>query len=525
MNVKLVLYILGGMGLVSGAIMLISFNPLFDFILKKQLVLTEDSFSYDMWKELPEDLKMFNRLYYYNVTNYLEVEESRGQIKPLIEEFGPYIWRERHLKENIVWNNGENATRFYTDEDCFVNCERYYEEITTIDNGTVTYQQKKIWEFMEEETLPLTLDDTIVNINMIALSATEYARTQANPFFIDAIDGMMDETGAGMFLISNVRNFTFEGIVDPMITDAIEADMGLPIKYDKFGWFYPRNDSLNYDGTYSMWTGATSIDKVGQISEWNFFPKIDEAIYPDKCGELTGSAGEFFPPGRGKDYVDFFSPDLCRSIRFEYDEKTNVEGASGYKYKLGKDFVSNSTCNPENGCYNPSPAPDHNLPNGFHNVTACKFQAPAYISYPHFMDVDPMIIDQFHEDSKFNPDPEKHTSYLSLDPRSGIPLEVAIRLQINMLARPLTHTEEYNGTNYTISVKAFDDLPPTFYPVIWFETVTKIDGSTDLGKQVILVTKLPMIMYGVGGAITAIGFLVILIGVSKSFQYQGKRLV
>ena len=50
---------------------------------------------------------------------------------------------------------------------------------------------------------------------------------------------MMDETGAGMFLISNVRNFTFEGIVDPMITDAIEADMGLPIKYDKFGWFYP----------------------------------------------------------------------------------------------------------------------------------------------------------------------------------------------------------------------------------------------------------------------------------------------
>ena len=48
-----------------------------------------------------------------------------------------------------------------------------------------------------------------------------------------------------------------------------------------------------------------------------------------------------------------------RSIRFEYDEKTNVEGASGYKYKLGKDFVSNSSCNPGNGCYNPSPAPDH----------------------------------------------------------------------------------------------------------------------------------------------------------------------
>ena len=39
MNVKLVLYMLGGMGLVSGAIMLISFNPLFDFILKKVISL------------------------------------------------------------------------------------------------------------------------------------------------------------------------------------------------------------------------------------------------------------------------------------------------------------------------------------------------------------------------------------------------------------------------------------------------------------------------------------------------------
>ena len=61
------------------------------------------------------------------------------------------------------------------------------------------------------------------------------------------------------------------------------------------------------------------------------------------------------------------------------------------------------------------------------------------------MDVDPMIFDQFHPDTKFKPDPEKHTSYLSLDPRSGIPLEVAVRFQINGLARPLvSYNAEYN---------------------------------------------------------------------------------
>ena len=43
----------------------------------QQLVLTEDSFSYDMWQSLPEDLKMYTKIYYYNVTNYEEVEATR----------------------------------------------------------------------------------------------------------------------------------------------------------------------------------------------------------------------------------------------------------------------------------------------------------------------------------------------------------------------------------------------------------------------------------------------------------------
>ena len=52
---------------------------------------------------------------------------------------------------------------------------------------------------------------------------------------------------------------------------------------------------------------------VGQISEWNFKSNINEDIYPKPCGILSGSAGEFFPPGRDKiTDIEFFSPDLCR---------------------------------------------------------------------------------------------------------------------------------------------------------------------------------------------------------------------
>ena len=56
MNAKLVFYLLGGMGLVSGAIMLISFKPLFDFILKKVIILLlhmdEIKFFLLMFKEI-----------------------------------------------------------------------------------------------------------------------------------------------------------------------------------------------------------------------------------------------------------------------------------------------------------------------------------------------------------------------------------------------------------------------------------------------------------------------------------------
>ena len=66
-----------------------------------------------------------------------------------------------------------------------------------------------------------------------------------------------------------------------------------------------------------------------------------------------------------------------------------MEGIKGYKYKLDGEFVGNSTYYPDNFCYNPQKMKDFYLPNGIHNVSSCKFDAPAYVSYPHFYMADP----------------------------------------------------------------------------------------------------------------------------------------
>ena len=104
---------------------------------------------------------------------------------------------------------------------------------------------------------------------------------------------------------------------------------------------------------------------------------------------MTGSAGEFFPPNRDETYVDFFSPDVCRTIRFNYNGKTDVQGIPGFEYILDDLFISNSSLVPENYCFNPYPAEETYLPQGQVNVSSCKFDAPAYVSFPHFLGVDP----------------------------------------------------------------------------------------------------------------------------------------
>ena len=121
----------------------------------QQLVLSNGSYSYDLWAELPEDLRMYMNLYYWNVTNWEEVQDSRGKIKPKLEEVGPYTFRERHYKDNIEWN----------------------------ENGTVTFQQKKVWEHIE--TPGRSLDDVIFNINIIAL--VRYQIFNSNTLWIDIL--------------------------------------------------------------------------------------------------------------------------------------------------------------------------------------------------------------------------------------------------------------------------------------------------------------------------------------------------
>ena len=224
-----------------------------------------------------------------------------------------------------------------------------------------------------------------------------------------------------------------------------------------------------------MFTGKDDIFKVGQISEWKGYSNLSN-LYPEPCDGLSGSAGEFFPQNQDKTSISYFTADLCRPIFFNFKEKTQVSGIHGYKYELDSGFFGNATTNSTNSCYNPQPDlvinyPYENvmvmnetlnmhLPNGLLNVSSCNYGSSAYVSLPHFYMADPTLLDQFDESSDLNPNEEDHSAYMSLMPKQGIPLEFAIRMQINILYRPLKY----------VSILA--DIEPTFYPAVWFEVTS-----------------------------------------------------
>lgn len=176
-------------------------------------------------------------------------------------------------------------------------------------------------------------------------------------------------------------------------------------------------------------------------------------------------------------------------------------------------FKGNGTYNTSNTCYNPHPdllqqpkgtsgediddihpildLVNIGLYNGLLNASACKFNAPAYVSFPHFYLADPELMEPFHPDSDLWPNRKQHESYISLMPAPGIPLDVAIRMQINFLTRPL----EY--------ITLLQDVPTMNYPMIWFETTTVL--TDDIIAQLRLLEIAPKMGNIFGGISVGVG--------------------
>jgi scavenger receptor class B, member 1 len=207
----------------------------------------------------------------------------------------------------------------------------------------------------------------------------------------------------------------FDGYEDSMVTLALENAHFLPADeippYDRVGFFYGQNNTANSSAYYNVDTGMDDIKKLGIIRSFNFQNQTE--FFEGDCGVVNGSAGEFYPQKlTHQSTLSLFTPDLCRSIPFDFTEEVEIHGIKAYKYSGGDKAVDNGTQFPEMACYSPG----EKLPVGVFNVSACRHGAPVFMSFPHFYKGDQFYVDQFEG---LSPNKSKHEFFYVMEPVSG----------------------------------------------------------------------------------------------------------
>ncbi|KAI4470885.1 scavenger receptor class b type-1 sr-b1 [Holotrichia oblita] len=278
--------------------------------------------------------------------------------------------------------------------------------------------------------------------------------------------------GDGYFLNLPAKSLFFEGyqfcetttgqldgptIICTMMEDAV-AD-SKTITYDgeryHFSFFGHKNNSD--DGFYNVSGGNHDINTLGEIISWESTQYLNAWNGENSvCNHIRGRDSSIYPPFNNESSnFDIFNTDICRIVNLKTDGTTTYEDIEGIVSKLDIDEMANDG---DKACYCITETLDINaeakcLPKGFADMQSC-LAAPILASFPHMLWADDTYASTV---IGLQPDPDKHQTFVVLEPNTGTPLQGAKRMQFNAICRPITN------------LNVTQDLRPSVFPVIWVE--------------------------------------------------------
>ncbi|KAI5726661.1 hypothetical protein M8J76_006424 [Diaphorina citri] len=364
------------MGLIALLVssVIIVVNP-YDIIFSYKVKMSEGSESLDLWATPPVEL--FLKVYLFNVTN--REAFLAGKEKLRVQEVGPYVYREGMAHVNVSMN----------------------------DNGTVTATpiHPLTWSFANVMAKASLL--TRMGVNLLIKQTKTYP--------------LVEQTA---------REFMF-GYESALVTLGNKF-MPSWIAFDKLGLI---DRMYDFTGDVSTtYTGEGDLKKAGLFATYNRRPFLPQWDLP--CGNVDGASdGTKFPTKIKKDdQLLFFRKSLCRAVPMErVSEEYEVSSLPVYKYNFKKGSLDNGYYNQNNSCF--CRRGYECLRRGLIDVTDCYYGFPIALSYPHFMESDPWLNEEV---LGTEPDPEKHTTVFVVNPQSGLPLEIAVRMQINIALNDLS---------------------------------------------------------------------------------------
>ncbi|KAK9754137.1 CD36 family [Popillia japonica] len=463
---RIAVILFGLFSLIAGIVF--STIPWVDYMILEHLKLWNGSLSFHYWQK--PGVTRLTKVYIFNVTNpdgFLNLGE-----KPKLLEVGPFVYKEDMEKINIKIH----------------------------DNGTISFQHKKILHFVPElskdknmklivPNIPLLL--IVPNIPLLSLGS------HSNSW------GVLQGAASFILRFGNHKPFiplTPEELVygydDPLVNLAHHFYPERKKPPSKMAILLKRNHTENGEVS-TIYSGVKDMENFGLLDNVNGARKLP---HWDKspCNDLKASEGSFFPPSyytkKRQEIYHLYDKDVCRLIPLQYRKSETRKGrrstTSTIKMNSGgipvdvytpADYMYQSVEKaPQNKCF--CPGNEYCPPDGVQSIRPCHHDAPLYSSFPHFYNADPSLLEQI---DGLNPQKELHESYLKIQPKTGIPLEALVRLQVNL------------KVSKSPKIRIMSKLPNMILPIMWIE-----EGVTDLTpalkRYIYLATTFADIAYPIG---------------------------
>ncbi|XP_078083209.1 scavenger receptor class B member 1 isoform X2 [Mustelus asterias] len=373
--------------------------------------------AYTMWRDVP--VPFYMSVYFFEVKNPQEI--LRGE-RPVLEQRGPYVYREYRQKNNITFHN----------------------------NYTVSYREYRRYHFCPERSAGNESDE-IVLPNMLALGAA--LMVEDLPYALKLIFSTALKTfNETPFITKSVKEIMW-GYDDPLVDFLNRIFPGIIPFKGKFGLFVEMNNSNT--GLFTVYTGVDNITKVHLVDNWNGIKEVNY-WHSEQCNMINGTAGEMWPPFMDpSDSLTFYSPDTCRTLELVYQRSGWTFDIPSYRYVAPKTMFANGTVYPPNEGFCPC------RQSGVLNVSTCRHNSQVFISHPHFYNADPVLWEAV---DGLNPNEEDHALFIDIHPLTGIPLNVSIKLQLNLFVKAVRGITETGN------------IQPVLLPLLWFDEMGYIDG-------------------------------------------------
>ncbi|XP_050746290.1 scavenger receptor class B member 1 isoform X2 [Drosophila biarmipes] len=216
-----------------------------------------------------------------------------------------------------------------------------------------------------------------------------------------------------------------------------------------FETFYTGVPNPALSGLYATYRGETNLPQW----EGNHCSNI----------EFASDGTKFKSFMQSNETVKFFRKSMCRPINlYRVGEEKTYGRLKGYSYVFEDNAFDNGETNKANKCFCRK---GDCQPVGLIDVTDCYYGFPISLSFPHFMNGDLGLQENI---TGVNPDPTKHSSAFVIQPESGLPLSLSVKMQINMHFKDLSNFPTVSKFSYLTT------------PMLWFEIMmTKLPDYLD----------------------------------------------